>query len=272
MKKILATQKLVRSIESRIKKILKNRPLVCLTANNIYTAEILDEVCDIILVGDSLGMVLYGENTTEKVSLDMMINHGKAVKKGIKKSIMVVDMPKGTYEKSSSLALKNAKKIKKLTGCDALKLEGGSEISKTIKILIRNNIPVMSHIGLQPQKISSKKKYKVLGKSEREIKKVIKDLISIEKTGSFSVVLESVTEKLANKINKISNIPVIGIGASNKCDGQILVTEDLLGLFDKSPKFAKKYENLRAKIRKAVKRYYNDVKYRVFPNKNNVYK
>ena len=259
-------------IKFHLKKILKNRPLVCLTANNIYTAEILDEVCDIILVGDSLGMVLYGENTTEKVSLDMMINHGRAVRKGIKKSILVVDMPKGTYEKSSSLALKNAKKIKKLTGCDALKLEGGSEISKTIKILVRNKIPVMSHIGLQPQKISSKKKYKVLGKSDRELRKVIKDLISVEKAGSFSVVLESVTEKLANKINKISKIPVIGIGASNKCDGQILVTEDLLGLFDKSPKFVKKYENLRAKIRKAVKRYYNDVKYRVFPNKNNVYK
>ena len=256
----------------KLKLILKKRPLVCLTANNIYTAEILDNICDIILVGDSLGRVMYGDSRTNKVRLDMMINHGKAVIKGIKKSLMVVDMPKGTYENSTSLALKNAKKIKKLTNCDAIKLEGGSKIVKLIKILIKNNIPVMSHIGLQPQKISSKKKYKVLGKSEREVKKVIKDLISIEKTGSFSVVLESVTEKLANKINKISNIPVIGIGASNKCDGQILVTEDLLGLFDKSPKFAKKYENFRAKIRKAVKRYYNDVKYRVFPNKNNVYK
>ncbi len=259
-------------IKFHLKKILKNRPLVCLTANNIYTAEILDDVCDIVLVGDSLGMVLYGENTTNKVTLDMMINHGRAVRKGIKKSILVVDMPKGTYEKSPLFALKNAKKMKKLTNCDALKLEGGSEISKIIKILVRNKIPVMSHIGLQPQKIPSKKKFKVLGKSDREARKIIKDLISIEKAGSFSVVLESVTENLANKINEISKIPVIGIGASNKCDGQILVTEDLLGLFYKSPKFVKKYENLRNKIRKAVKRYYKDVVNKSFPGKNNVYR
>ena len=155
----------------RIKLILKKRPLVCLTANNIYTAEILDNFCDIILVGDSLGMVVYGENTTSKVTLDMMIGHGKAVRKGIKKSIMVVDMPKGTYEKSSLLALKNAKKIRKLTRCDALKLEGGTEIIKSIKILKKNNIPVMSHIGLQPQKISNKKKFRVLGKKKSRRKK-----------------------------------------------------------------------------------------------------
>ena len=126
----------MKRIKLILKKKLNKRPLVCLTANNTYTAEILDGICDIILVGDSLGMVIYGESRTNKVSLDMMINHGKAVRKGIKKSLMVVDMPKGTYEKSPSLALKNAKKIKKLTGCDALKLEGGSEISKTIKILV----------------------------------------------------------------------------------------------------------------------------------------
>ena len=152
-------------------------------------------------------------------------------------------MPKGTYNRTSSLALKNARKIKKITKCDALKLEGGSEISKTIQVLVRNKIPVMAHIGLQPQKISSKKKYKVLGKLDKEKKKIIKDLKSVEKAGSFSVVLESVTEKLANEINKISKIPVIGIGASNKCDGQILVTEDLLGLTNRIPKFAKKFIN-----------------------------
>jgi len=255
----------------KIKLILKKRPLVCLTANNIYTAEILDNFCDIILVGDSLGMVVYGENTTSKVTLDIMINHGKAVRKGIKKSIMVVDMPRGTYEKSSSIALKNAKKIKKLTRCDALKLEGGSKIIETIKILKKNNIPVMSHIGLQPQKISNKKKFKILGKKNAEEKKVIKDLISVEKAGSFAVVLESVTQNLAKKINKISKIPVIGIGASKNCDGQILVTEDLLGLFKKSPKFVKRYENLRYKIQIAVKKYYSDVVRGVFPGKNNIY-
>ncbi len=256
-----------------LSKILKKKmPLVCLTANNIYTAEILDDVCDIILVGDSLGMVLYGEDSTRKVTLDMMINHGRAVRKGVKKSILVIDMPKGTYNRTSSLALKNARKIKKITKCDALKLEGGSEISKTIQVLVRNKIPVMAHIGLQPQKISSKKKYKVLGKLDKEKKKIIKDLKSVEKAGSFSVVLESVTEKLANEINKISKIPVIGIGASNKCDGQILVTEDLLGLTNRMPKFAKKFINLKIKIKEVVKKYSKDVLNRKFPGNNNIYK
>ena len=262
----------MKKIKFFLSKILKNRPLVCLTANNIYTAKVLDNICDIILVGDSLGMVVYGESRTNKVTLDMMINHGKAVRKGIKKSLMVVDMPKGTYEKSSLLALKNAKKIKKLTNCDALKLEGGSRINKLIKILVKNNIPVMSHIGLQPQKISNKKNFKVFGKTVKEEKKIVNDLLSVEKAGSFAVVLESVTENLAKKINKISKIPVIGIGASKNCDGQILVTEDLLGLFEKSPKFVKRYENLRAKIKKAAKKYYEDVLKGNFPSKYNTYR
>ena len=262
----------MKKIRLRLSRILKKRPLVCLTANNIYTAETLDNICDIILVGDSLGMVVYGESRTNKVTLDMMINHGKAVRKGIKKSLMVVDMPKGTYEKSIPLALKNAKKIIKLTNCDALKLEGGFKINKLIKILVKNNIPVMSHIGLQPQKISNKKKFRVLGRTAKEEKKIINDLMFVEKAGSFAVVLESVTENLAKKINKISKIPVIGIGASKNCDGQILVTEDLLGLFKKSPKFVKRYENLRSKIEKAAKKYYHDVLNGSFPSKNNIYK
>mgnify|MGYP001338271670 CR=1 FL=1 len=262
----------MKKIKLILKKILKKRPLVCLTANNIYIAKILDSTCDIILVGDSLGMVVYGESRTNKVTLDMMINHGKAVRKGIKKSLMIVDMPKGTYEKSASLALKNAKKIKKLTKCDALKLEGGSKIIKSIKILVKNNIPVMSHIGLEPQKISSNKKFKVLGKTTKEKKKIINDLLSVEKVGSFGVVLESVTENLAKKINKISKIPVIGIGASKNCDGQILVTEDLLGLFEKSPKFVKRYENLRARIMLATKKYRRHVIKGYFPRKNNIYR
>ena len=262
----------MKKIKLIIKRILKKRPLVCLTANNIYIAKILDDICDIVLVGDSLGMTVYGESITNKVTIEMMINHGKAVRKGIKKSVMVVDMPKGTYEKSPSLALKNAKKIKKLTNCDALKLEGGSKINKLIKILVRNNIPIMSHIGLQPQKVFNKKEFKVLGKNKKEEKKIINDLISVEKAGSFAVVLESVTENLAKKINKISKIPVIGIGASKNCDGQILVTEDLLGLFDKSPKFVKRYENLKSKMINAVNQYYQDVVKGNFPSKNNIYR
>ena len=262
----------MKKIRLRLSRILKKRPLVCLTANNIYTAEILDNICDIILVGDSLGMVVYGESRTNKVTLDMMINHGKAVRKGIKKSLMVVDMPKGTYEKSIPLALKNAKKIIKLTNCDALKLEGGFKINKLIKILVKNNIPVMSHIGLQPQKISNKKKFRVLGRTAKEEKKIINDLMFVEKAGSFAVVLESVTENLAKKINKISKIPVIGIGASKNCDGQILVTEDLLGLSNNFPKFVKRYENLRDKIKQAVQKYYIDVVKGNFPRKSNIYR
>lgn len=256
----------------KFESIIKKKPLVCLTANNVYIAEILDPFCDIILVGDSLGMVVYGEDRTNKVSLDMMINHGKAVRKGVKKSILIIDMPKNTYESSPSLALKNAKKIKRITKCDAIKIEGGAKISKVIKLLVKNKIPVMSHIGLQPQKISKNKKFKVLGRFYEEEKKIIQDLKSIESAGSFSVVLESVTESLAKKVNKISKIPVIGIGASNKCDGQILVTEDLLGLTRKSPKFVKQYINLRKKIRTVVKKYSKDVVDRKFPGKNNVYK
>tara|TARA_Y100000741_G_scaffold267260_1_gene207642 strand:- start:329 stop:1117 length:789 start_codon:yes stop_codon:yes gene_type:complete len=262
----------VKRIKLILNRILKKRPLVCLTANNIYIAKILDNVCDIILVGDSLGMVVYGESRTNKVTLDMMINHGKAVRRGVKKSLMIVDMPKGSYEKSTSQALKNAKKIKKLTNCDALKLEGGSKIIKVIKILVKNNIPVMSHIGLQPQKISNKKKFKVLGRRKSEERKIMNDLVSVEKAGSFAVVLESVTENLAKKIHRIAKIPVIGIGASKNCDGQILVTEDLLGLFDKSPKFVKKYENFRVKIKRAAKKYYADVIKNKFPGKNNIYR
>ena len=262
----------MKRIKLILKKKLNQRPLVCLTANNTYTAEILDGICDIVLVGDSLGMTVYGEKTTSKVSLEMMINHGKAVRKGIKKSLLFIDMPKGTYEKSSLLALKNAKKIMRLTNCDGLKLEGGSKINKILKILIKNKIPVISHIGLQPQKVFNKKKFKVLGKKKAEETKIINDLLSVEKAGSFAVVLESVTENLAKKINKISKIPTIGIGASKDCDGQILVTEDLLGLFDKSPKFVKNYENLRIKIKRAAKRYYSDVIKRNFPGKKNIYK
>ena len=262
----------MKRIKLILKKKLNKRPLVCLTANNTYTAEILDGICDIVLVGDSLGMTVYGEETTNKVSLDMMINHGKAVRKGIKKSLLFIDMPKGTYEKSSLLALRNAKKIMRLTNCDGLKLEGGSNISKILKILVKNKIPIISHIGLQPQKIFNKKKFKVLGKTKTEEIKIINDLLSVEKSGSFAVVLESVTENLAKKINKISKIPIIGIGASKDCDGQILVTEDLLGLLVKSPKLAKKYENFRLKIKQAVKKYFKDVVKGTFPGKNNIYR
>ena len=221
------------------------KKLVCLTAYTTYIAEIIDQYCDLVLVGDSLSMVLYGDKNTTKLSLRTMIRHGKAVRKGIKKSVLVVDMPKNTYEKSSVVAIKNAKKIMKETNCDAIKIEGGVKIAKTIKSLVKNNIPVMGHIGLLPQQVTKSSDYRIKGKTKIEENIVINDLLAVQKNGAFSVVIEGVTEKLAIKLCKLAKIKTIGIGASKKCDGQVLVTEDMLGIFDKTAKFVKKYNNLK---------------------------
>ena len=249
----------------------QKRPLVCLTAYNKNMTTILDPFCDLLLVGDSLAMVLYGETSTNNVSLQTMIEHGKSVVKGCSKSIIIVDMPKGTYEVSAIVALKNAKKILKETGCDGVKLEGGVKISHTIKLLVKNKIPVMGHIGLMPQQVKHPKNYKVKGRSLDEQELIINDLKAVEKAGAFSVVIEAVTEKLANKLTKLSKIKTIGIGASKKCDGQILVTEDLLGFFSKNAKFVKKYADISGFISKAIKKFKSDVIKRKFPSKKNVY-
>jgi 3-methyl-2-oxobutanoate hydroxymethyltransferase len=225
----------------KLKKFKK--PLVCLTAYTTPMAEILDKYCDVILVGDSLGMVLHGMKSTREVTLDMMIMHGKAVRRGVNKSLLVVDMPIGTYEKTPKIALKNATKILKETNCDAVKVEGGMKLYKTIKYLVDNNIPVMGHVGLLPQSVKKKSDYRVKGKDYLSFNQIIKDSISIEKAGAFSVVVECVVKDLADKISQRIKIPTIGIGASNKCDGQILVTEDLLGFSEKPPKFVKMYDN-----------------------------
>jgi len=247
------------------------KKLVCLTAYTTYMAEIIDQYCDLVLVGDSLSMVLYGDKNTTKLSLRTMIRHGKAVRKGIKKSVLVVDMPKNTYEKSSVVAIKNAKKIMKETNCDAIKIEGGVKIAKTIKSLVKNNIPVMGHIGLLPQQVTKSSDYRIKGKTKIEENIVINDLLAVQKNGAFSVVIEGVTEKLAIKLCKLAKIKTIGIGASSKCSGQVLVTEDMLGIFDKTAKFVKKYNNLRYKISKSVKKYSSDIVNKKFPTKNNIY-
>ena len=247
------------------------KKLVCLTAYTTYMAEIIDQYCDLVLVGDSLSMVLYGDKNTTKLSLRTMIQHGKAVRKGIKKSVLVVDMPKNTYEKSSVVAIKNAKKIMKETNCDAIKIEGGVKIAKTIKSLVKNNIPVMGHIGLLPQQFTKSSDYRIKGKTKIEENIVINDLLAVQKNGAFSVVIEGVTEKLAIKLCKLAKIKTIGIGASKKCDGQVLVTEDMLGIFDKTAKFVKKYNNLKKIISSSVKKYSSDIVNHKFPTKNNVY-
>ncbi len=241
--------------------------IVSLTAYSKNIASVLDNYCDIILVGDSLGSVLYNYKSTREVSLDMMIEHSKSVRKGIKKSLMVVDMPYNTYRNSQE-ALKNAKKIMSKTKCDAVKLEGGKKVYKTIKTLIKNNIPVMGHLGLLPQ---SDKSFRFKGKKALERDKIIKDSKLLEKAGVFSIVLECIETSLAKSITQNIKVPTIGIGASNYCDGQILVFDDLIGLNPTNFRFVKKYSNIIKEISKAVSNYSKDVKKRKFPSKKNSY-
>ena len=249
---------------------LKKRPIICLTSYNKFFAEIADQYCDIVLVGDSLGMAYYGDTSTRSVSLNDMIRHAKSVRSGVKKALMVVDMPYGTC-KNPLLAKKNALRIIKETKCDAVKLEGGKEIKHIIQYLIKNKINVMGHIGLLPQKVQSKKDYKIKGINSAEKNKILNDLKNIQETGVFAIVLEAVKNETAKEVMKLSKVPIIGIGASQKCDGQILVLEDMLGMFKKVPKFVKKYSNLRGYIKKAVKEYAKDIKNKKFPTKNNIY-
>lgn len=261
-------RKTIKDIISLKAKKQKMVVLTCYTANY---ARILDEHCDILLVGDSLGMVLYGFESTLPVTLGMMINHGKAVVNSSKNALVVVDMPFGTYQEEEEVAFRNCARVMKETGCSAVKIEGGAEMSDTIKYLTERAIPVMAHIGLQPQYFNILGGYSVQGKTSDSKKQLIDDLKAVEKAGAFAVVLEGAVKSVADEICKIAKIPVIGIGASDKCDGQVLVTEDMLGFFDKTPKFVKKYANLRKTISKAVSDYAKEVRSNQFPGKENLY-
>ena len=250
----------------KIKKILskKNKSkIVCLTSYSKNISEILDNLVDITLVGDSLGSVLYSYDTTKKVSLDMMIEHSKSARQGIKKSLMVVDMPYNTYRNKKE-ALLNAKKIIKFTKADAVKLEGGNKI-KDIKLLKKNKINVMGHLGILPQ--SQKGKFRYKGKTSSERKRLLEDAILLQKSGAFSIVLECVETNLAKKITKELKIPTIGIGSSANCDGQVLVTDDLIGLNSTSIKFVKRFCNVRKHINLAVKKFIKEVKNQKYPSK-----
>ena len=254
-----------------IKKILQKKndtPITCLTAYSKNIAKIADKYCDIILVGDSLGMVLYGMKTTRDVKIETMILHAKAVKKFAKKSLVVFDMPYKTYT-NKLIAYNNAKRVIKLTKCDAIKLEGGIKIVNIIKYLVKKGIPVVGHVGLMPQTSTN---FKVKGKNFIQRKKILKDALAISNSGVFAIIIECVVENLARKITKSVSIPTIGIGASRYCDGQILVTEDMLGLSDFSPKFVKQYTNLNKIMEKSIKNYVKDVKMKKFPSFKNVYK
>ena len=237
--------------------------IVCLTAYSKNIAEEIDQHADLILVGDSLGSVLYNFDTTRKVNLKMMIEHSKSVRKGVKKSLMIVDMPFDTY-KNKSQALKNCKKVLKETKCDGIKLEGGRELNNIIKYLINNKIPVMGHIGITPQTTRGKYRYK--GRTAFEKKKLLKDSKSLEEAGAFAIVLECIERKLSQEITKTIKIPTIGIGSSKYCDGQILVTDDILGLTNSKMKFVKKYINLKKNIRNTIKKFQTDVKNGSYPS------
>ena len=253
-------------IEDFIKK--KNRSnIVALTAYSKNIASIIDKHCDLILVGDSLGSVLYNFKTTRSVTLEMMIEHSKSVRLGIKKSLMVVDMPYNTYRNPRE-ALNNAKNIISKTKCDAVKLEGGRKIFNIIKILIKNKIPVMGHLGVLPQ---TAKSFKYKGKRLTDRNRILKDSKILEEAGVFSIVLECVETSLAKKITNSLKIPTIGIGASRFCDGQVLVVDDMLGLNPINVRFVKKFANLRKIIDNAVSKYTDEIKKKKFPQKKHSY-
>ena len=243
------------------------KKIVSLTAYSKNVASILDSYCDIILVGDSLGSVLYNYKSTREVSIETMIEHSKSVRMGVKKALMVVDMPYKTYQNPKD-ALKNAKKIISKTKCDAVKLEGGKKIYEIIKTLIKNNIPVMGHLGLLPQ---TDKTFKFKGKKNTERDKILEDAKLLEEAGVFSIVLECIETSLAKLVTKNIKVPTIGIGASKYCDGQILVFDDLIGLNPMNYKFVKKYTNVRNQITNAVSNYSKDVRKTKFPNRKYSY-
>jgi 3-methyl-2-oxobutanoate hydroxymethyltransferase len=257
---------------SKIYKIQQQKtPITCLTAYSYSIAKILDKHCDIILVGDSLGMTVYGMSNTQGVTIEMMISHGKAVVLGAKNALIVVDIPFGSFEESPQQALQTAQKIMQETGCDAVKIETSKEAIPTIEFLVKNKIPVMGHIGLLPQKITKIGDYKYQGKDQNSAQVILKIAQSLEDIGAFAIVIEAVPSILADQITKLVNVPIIGIGASINCDGQVLVTDDILGLNQQfKPRFVKNYVNLTVKIDEAVKIFCDEVKNRKFPTKEHM--
>jgi len=247
-------------------------PIVCLTAYDAPTAAIADEYCDLILVGDSLGMVVHGLTSTVGVTLDMMILHGQAVMRSSHKALVVVDLPFGSYEDSVETAFKSASRVMMETGCQAVKIESGSYAAETIAYLVERGIPVMSHVGLRPQSMNVLGGFKARGRSNEIIEEIIANAKAAAEAGSFAVVVEGVSEELANLVTEAIDIPTIGIGASAQCDGQILVTPDMLGQFERVPKFVKKYGNQLEATRDAIAQYASDVTDRSFPGEANLYR
>jgi 3-methyl-2-oxobutanoate hydroxymethyltransferase len=246
-------------------------PIVMLTSYHAHTARILDRHCDVILVGDSLGMVMHGLETTIPVTLDMMILQGRAVMRGSTHALVVVDLPFGSYEVSKEQAFTSAARVLKETGCGAIKLEGGQRMAETIRFLVERGVPVMAHVGLTPQAVNALGGFRAQGRDRADWAPIVADARAVAAAGAFSVVIEAVAEPLAAEITREIAIPTIGIGASPACDGQVLVLEDMLGLSPWVPKFVKRYTNLGPSIEAAVEAYAQEVRSRSFPSAAHVY-
>lgn len=248
------------------------QPIVMLTAYTMRMAQLLDPHCDMLLVGDSLGQVIYGLPSTIPVTMDMMCAHGAAVVRGSWHALVAVDMPFGSYEASLEQAFKNASRIMKKTGCAAVKLEGGEVMAPTIEFLTHRGIPVIGHVGLAPQAVHSLGGYGARGKEEHEAKKILADAKAVDEAGAFCMVVEGVLEDIATDITRCVKAPVIGIGASAECDGQVLVIDDMLGMFERTPRFVKRYDDLAARIGEAAGAFAGEVRARSFPTANQTYR
>lgn len=247
-------------------------PLVCLTAYSTPMAELLDPYCDLLLVGDSVGMVIHGLPSTVGVTMDMMILHGQAVMRGSEQAFVVVDMPFGSYETNSDQAFLNAARIMSETGCQAVKIESGTYASAQIEHLVARGVPVMGHVGLRPQAVHVDGGFRAKGRTEAGWNRALDEARAAADAGAFAIVVEGVSEELAEEITSAVACPTIGIGASPTCDGQILVTDDMIGMFDWTPKFVRKFGNVRGEIEGAVKAYRDGVLERSFPGKAETYK
>ncbi len=267
-----AQTKVRRKTVKDIAKAKGGQPLVCLTAYDAPMAALLDPYADVLLVGDSVGMVVHGLPSTVGVTMEMMILHGQAVMRGSTEAFVVVDMPFGSYETNADQAFLNAARIMKETGCQAVKIESGTYAATQIAHMVARGIPVMGHVGLRPQAVNVDGGFRAKGRTQEEWTEALEEAIAAEQAGAFAIVIEGVAPELADEITKTVKCPTIGIGASANCDGQILVTDDMLGMFEWVPKFVKKYGDLRGEITKAAKSYAEDVRARRFPGKDQTYK
>lgn len=258
-------------IRARKKDGVTEEPIVMLTAYTARQAQLLDTHCDILLVGDSLAQVIYGLESTVPVTLEMMANHAAAVVRGSYHSVVVVDMPFGSYEASKEQAFESASFLLKQSGAAAVKLEGGEAMAETVAFLNQRGIPVMGHVGLTPQAVNVLGGYAARGRSDSEAEKIVSDAKALDDAGAFAIVIEGVVEPIAIEATKAVSCPTIGIGASAQCDGQVLVTDDMLGMFDRVPRFVKQYEDIAGIIEKTVATYAEEVRARSFPSEEQTY-